>query len=136
MVEMAVVTMFLVILVMGIIDVGRVIFTSISIRDAVQEGASFGAYTPNATATEIEARIRTAVSDPDLSDAPIALFCSQDPRELVDGTRIRIEMTYDVDLITPVVGPMLGGSLTLRPSAEADRFFANCPAGVTDPIAT
>ena len=43
-------------------------------------------------------------------------------------------MTYDVDLITPIVGNMLGGSITLTPSAEADRFYETSPSGVTNPI--
>jgi Flp pilus assembly protein TadG len=134
MVEMAAVTLFLVLLVMGIVDLGRVIFTNISIRDAVQEGASYAAYTEDTTSDDIEDRIRTAVSSPDLTGATIALYCSPDPRNRQDGTRVRVEMTYDVSLITPIVGSMLGGTITLRPNAEVDRFYADCPAGVDDPI--
>jgi Flp pilus assembly protein TadG len=135
-VETAIVSVVLIILVLGIVDMGRVIFTNISIRDAVQEGTSFAAYTENATADEISDRIRSAVSDPDLSTASISLFCSSDPRDLQDATRIRVDMTYDVDLVTPLIGSMFGGSFTLSPSAEADRFFVDCPIGVTDPIPT
>ena len=134
MVEMAAVTIFLILLVLGIVDLGRVIFSSISVRDAVQEGAAYAAYTEDATASEIDARIRAAVSSPDLTTASIDLYCSPDPRDLQDGTRVRIEMSYDVDLITPVIGPMLGGTLTLGPDAEVDRFFDACPTDVTSPI--
>jgi hypothetical protein len=38
-------------------------------------------------------------------------------------------MLYDVDLITPIVGPALGGTITLEPTAEADRFYDTCPTG-------
>lgn len=136
MVEMAAVAIFLAFLVLGIIDLGRTIFTNISVRDAVQEGAAFAAYTEAATGAEIEARIREAVSSPDLSSAPITLYCSTDPRDLQNGTRVRIEMTYEVDLITPIVGSMLGGSITLNPSTEVDRFFEECPNGVSTTIPT
>lgn len=127
MVEMAAVTIFLLLLVLGIVDLGRVIFTSISVRDAVQEGASYAAYTELATEADIESRIRGAVSNPDLSSATITQYCSTQTRDLQDGRRIRIEMSYDVDLVTPIVGTMLGGTVTLTPAAEADRFYDSCP---------
>jgi hypothetical protein len=126
-VEMAIVSMFLLVLLLGIVDVGRAITTNISLRDAVQEGAMYGAFTPALSALDIDARIRASVSEPDLSTATIVVYCGTDPRDLQDGTRLRVEMIYDLDLITPIVGPALGGTITLRPSAEADRFFDTCP---------
>ncbi|HWL49179.1 MAG TPA: hypothetical protein VNT92_04825, partial [Acidimicrobiia bacterium] len=86
--------------------------------------------TPDATAAEVEARVRAAVSSPDLGTAAttIAVYCEPDPRDLLDGSRIRIDVTHDVDMITPIVGPFLGGEISLSQSAEADRFFDNCPA--------
>lgn len=133
MIEMAAVTIFLVLLVLGIADLGRAIFTNIAVRDAVQDGAHFAAFTDDATAAEIDARIRT-VARIDLTGADIRLYCSEHTRALQDGSTIRIELDYDVNLVTPIVGPMLGGSIALQPSAEADRFFATCPSGVVDPL--
>ncbi len=133
-VEMAFVTMFLLVLLLGIVDVGRAIVANISVRDAVQDGASYFAYTENATAADVEARVRAAVSSPDLSTAAtaVAVYCEPDPRDLLDGSRIRIDVTHDVDMITPIVGPFLGGEITLSPSSDADRFFDFCP---TDALA-
>ena len=48
-VEMAIVSMFLLVLLLGIVDIGRAITTNISLRDAVQEGAMYGAFTPGVT---------------------------------------------------------------------------------------
>ena len=129
-VEMAFVTMFLLVLLLGIVDVGRAIVANISVRDAVQDGASYFAYTENASAADVEARVRAAVSSPDLGTAAttVAVSCGPDPRDLLDGSRIRIDVTHDVDMITPIVGPFLGGEITLSPSSEADRFFDFCPA--------
>lgn len=127
--EMALVTMFLLVLLLGIVDVGRAISANISVRDAVQDGASFGAYTKDATADAIKDRVRASVSSPDLSTATIEVYCDLDERDLVDGSRIRVDLSYDVDLITPIMGAALGGSINLSPSAEADRFFEDCPDG-------
>jgi Flp pilus assembly protein TadG len=128
-VEMAIVSMFLLVLVLGIVDLGRAITTNISVRDAVQEGAMYGAFTRDVTTAEIDARVKASVSEPDLTTASITVYCEADPRDLQDGTRVRVEMIYDVDLITPIVGPALGGTITLEPTAEADRFHATCPVG-------
>lgn len=133
-VEMAFVTMFLLVLLLGIVDVGRAIVANISVRDAVQDGASYFAYTPDATAAEVEARVRASVSSPDLSDVAtttVTVSCGLDPRDLLDGSRVRIDLTHDVDMITPIVGDLLGGTITLSPTAEADRFFDSCPLDAT-----
>jgi Flp pilus assembly protein TadG len=126
---MAIVSMFLLVLVLGIVDVGRAITTNISVRDAVQEGAMYGAFTRDVTTAGIDARVKASVSEPDLTTASITVYCEADPRDLQDGTRVRVEMIYDVDLITPIVGPALGGTITLEPTAEADRFYDTCPTG-------
>lgn len=130
------VTMFLLVLLLGIVDVGRAISTNISIRDAVQEGVFYGAYTEGATAADIDARVKASVSEPDLSTATIIVYCEADPRDLLDASRIRVDLTYDVDLITPIMGPALGGTITLHPTAEADRYFEDCPFGATPMPAT
>jgi Flp pilus assembly protein TadG len=130
---MAMVTIFLLILLLGIVDVGRAIVANISVRDAVQDGASYFAYTEGATAADVEARVRASVSAPDLSTAAttIEVFCGPDPRDLLDGSRIRVDLTHDVDMITPIMGDALGGTITLSPSAEADRYFDTCPPDAT-----
>jgi len=134
MVETAAVAVFLIVLVLGIVDLGRVIFTSISVRDAVQEGATFAAYTESADDVGITATIRGAVSSPDLSAATIDLYCSLNARDLQDGSRVRIELEYDVDLVTPLIGAIAGDTITLSPEAEVERFFDACPVGVGTPI--
>ena len=122
--------MFLLVLLLGIVDVGRAIVANISVRDAAQDGASYFAYTRDATAADVDDRVRAAVSSPDLSTGAttVAVYCELDPRDLLSGSRIRIDVTHDVDMITPIVGDFLGGTITLSPIAEADRFFDNCPA--------
>jgi len=133
-VEMAFVTMFLLILLLGIVDVGRAIVANISVRDAAQDGASYFSHMRDATAAEVEARVRASVSSPDLSDVAtttVTVSCGLDPRDLQSGSRVRIDLSHDVDMITPIVGDLLGGTITLSPTAEADRFFDTCPPDAT-----
>ena len=132
-VEMAIVSIFLLVLLLGIVDVGRAIAANISVRDAVQDGASYFAYTADATAADVEARVRASVSAPDLTTGAtdVEVFCGPDPRDLLDGSRIRVALTHDVEMITPLVGDAFGGAITLSPSADADRFFDTCPLDAT-----
>lgn len=58
-VEFSLGMMFLLVLVVGITDVARAMFTYLSMRDAAQEGALFGSVNPQDSAA-IEARVRNS----------------------------------------------------------------------------
>jgi hypothetical protein len=111
-VEMAMLLPLLVILVMGIIDVGRILFTNITIHEAAQEGAYFGAFNagdPN----EVRARVTESVDRPDLTDAnaQVNVFCL--PADDDNPERIQVQVLYDLDLLTPIMGEMIGSPRTL-----------------------
>lgn len=126
-VETALVTIFLLILVTGIIDLGRAIFNDISIQDAAQEGAFYGAFEENVTIEGIEERAAASTSSPVLSSDDVTAVCSPLTKSKVDGGRVEVTVTYQLDLVTPFVGEWLGGSLTLHKTAESERFYP-CPS--------
>lgn len=127
-VEMAFMTIFLVVLVMGIIDIGRAIFTNISIQEAAQEGASFGAFDELATVASIKQRAVNSTSEPTLSLTDVTITCTTVAKSKKQGTRIEVTVQHQVDLITPVIGQWLGGSINLSKVAGAERFYSSCPA--------
>lgn len=127
-VEMALVTVFLVILVMGVIDVGRAIFTNIAIQEAAQEGAYYSAFDPDATEADIVQRAVASTSDPAIDPTRVDVECSPATKSKKNGTRVVVTVEHDLDLITPLVGQWMGGSRTLAKTAEAERFFELCPA--------
>lgn len=118
---------FLLILITGIIDLGRGIFTNISIQEAAQEGAFYASFDPDADVAAIEARAIASTSSPALTPGEITVNCVGDVRSLRNGARVTVTVTHDLALITPFVGQWMGGSLTLSKTAEADRFFDSCP---------
>ena len=59
--EMALMMSFLLILLVGIVDLGRGFFVYLALRDAAQEGALFGSTDPTNN-TDIEARVRNSSS--------------------------------------------------------------------------
>lgn len=127
-VEMAIMAMFLMILVMGIIDVGRAIFTNISIQEAAQEGAYYSAFEETVTVAEIKQRAVDSTSSPALATSDVTVACVTQSKSKKNGTRIQVTVSHDLNLLTPIISQWWGGSLTLSKKAEVERFFSTCPA--------
>jgi hypothetical protein len=77
MVELAVSLVVLLILLAGIVDLGRLAFHYIAMRDAAQEGASYGIINPTDCA-QIESRIRAGLVD------EAVLLPNGNPRFIID----------------------------------------------------
>lgn len=135
-VEFAMFAMFLILLVSGIVDLGRGLYTAIALDDAVQEGAIYAAFTDEVagapvTGADIEARVIASTSSPALTADDITVTCVDQARSKQSGSRVTVEVSHTVDLITPFISDWFGGTLTLEREAVVDRFFAACPDGTT-----
>jgi Flp pilus assembly protein TadG len=127
-VEMAFMTMFLIILVTGIIDLGRALYTNISVQEAAQEGAFYGGFEEVVTKSDIVDRTVGSTGSITLDPTDVIVTCSAITRGKRNAARVQVDVSYDLNLITPVVGQWLGGTLTLNKTAEAERFYTDCPA--------
>ena len=133
-VELALFAMFLILIISGIVDLGRGLFTAIALNDAVQEGVMFAAFTedvagnPVSTA-DIVLRVTSATDSPTLDAADVTVTCVEDPRARQPSSRVTVEIAHTIDLITPFISDWFGGAHTLVRSATAERFFATCPTG-------
>ena len=138
-VEMAFVTIFLALLVTGIIDVGRAIFVSVALADAAQEGVTFLAFTDEiggseVTEAQVIERVTSSISAPDLDPATdVRVWCIPVPRADVDGATVEVLVRHDLELITPIVGQMLGGSITLQRRAVGERLIGPPPSWCEPP---
>lgn len=135
-VEFAIVAMFLVLLVSGIVDLGRGLYTAIALDEAVQEGAMFAAFTEDVagspvTGDDIKARVIASTSSPQLTVANVTVTCVDQVRSKQSGSRVTVQVSHTVDLITPFISDWFGGTLTLEREAVVDRFFEVCPGGTT-----
>ena len=117
--ELALTATFLLILVAGIVDIGHAIFVYITLRDAAQEGASYGAYAfqDNATGvcTKIEQRVRTHATQPvDMTDTThvkvnILVNGASCATTACAGQIINVEVKYEKLPITmPFIGTIIG----------------------------
>lgn len=116
-VEMAFMTMLLVLLVCGVVDLGRAIYSYIGIQDAAQEGARYAAYNPG-DAGVIKARAADSTDYPVLDPVnDIQVACGPPGAA---GDTIVVTVSAELDYITPVIGGLLGGTIDLSHSYTVD----------------
>jgi hypothetical protein len=134
-VEFSIGAIVILMLLVGVADLGRAFFTFLTIRDAAQEGAVYGAVCPW-DVTKIINRVRsTSVRPVNLGDtAHVQIECHYEYRNPVTGVEetalcgttqaniypkagqaIKVRITFDnFTVTTPLAGSLLGQTLTLR----------------------
>lgn len=111
-VEFAIVAPLLVILVFGVVDLGRALYTHVTIQEAAQEGALYGSFAPGNHADTVE-RVRTSMQNPAIAFGDVAVTCiAPDPLDPDDTRKIAVRVTHTLDFITPM-SSWFGGSVTL-----------------------
>jgi Flp pilus assembly protein TadG len=121
-VEFALVVPILLLLMMGVVDIGRLLFTYIALEDAVQEGSIYAAHEP-APISEIEQRVLTSSNHPEVTGATVSVSCTL---ATTPGT-ITVTASYPVPMITPVVSGILGGSVAMTATFMGTNFIGSCP---------
>ncbi len=129
-VELAVILVILLLLVAGIVDLGRAFFAYIALRDAAQEGAVYGSICPTDTPAIIN-RVRSSSSTPiDLTDgAHVQVQCffvvggsdiACGGSSPTAGNGVKVRVTYNNFPVTmPFMGTILGTqTLTLHAEVQ------------------
>lgn len=120
------VAIFLILLAGATAQLGLMYLVHLALRDASQEGASYASVDPTNTA-QIELRVRQALSgtiDPasvsvTVSETNPGMFCASIDPVSLHSNGIRVEASYDLPIIVPFLGALVGGdTLTLRGFAD------------------
>ena len=105
--ELALSMTFILILLAGVVDLGRAFFTYVTLRDATQEGAAFGAYEPEDESAIIQRAMQTSNSPVNLSagavqfDVDVSAACA--------GGEVTVTATYsDFPVTMPFLGALIG----------------------------
>ena len=130
-VEFAFSMTFLLILLVGIVDLGRAFFTYMALRDAAQEGALYGSTTPTST-SDIEARVWNSSSllqtlaDDDSANTNVAVTIIG---SACTGNGIQVTVSYDNFPITmPFVGTIIGRQIVPISASITDTILSPaCP---------
>lgn len=130
-IELGLTLTFVLILLSGVVDIGRAFFNYMALRDAAQEGALYGSINPT-DSNGIQERVRNSSSllqglfgDP-AADTSIDINVD-DPA--CTGNGIQVQVAYDnFPLTTPFLGSFLGQQ-TVAISASAVDTILNptCP---------
>jgi Flp pilus assembly protein TadG len=119
--EVALVLPILLVLLMGTIDVARLLFASVAVEEATQEGALFAAFSPTSF-IPIRDRINTSSDTDEVVDATVSVSCSLSPAP--GSVTVTTQVNYP--LITPIVSAMLGGTVQLSATVVAPNLAGAC----------
>lgn len=117
MIEFALVLPVLLMLLLGVIDFGRLAFTQINLNEAVQEGSIYASTHPADTSGSI-LRVVGSVDSPAIASDSVKIECS--------GDVITVSVAHTVTTITPLLLP---DKVTLTANVLTERFSdTTCPS--------
>lgn len=114
--ELAFIAPVLFILALGIVDMGRALALGVTVSEAAQEGLTYAAYEPSET-DAIVSRVIFSTTDPDLQSENVTITCPVAPND-----HIAVTVDYDLELMTPLIGEMFGGTVTLSKTVIGEIF--------------
>lgn len=127
-VEFAITLVILLILIVGIAEVGRMLFTFMALRDAAQEGAAYGSVNPSG---DIENRVyESSTFLEDLHDqGEIAVNVTYSDTPPCAGDEITVKVTYGNFVITvPFLGAIIGSQTVPISAGISDTILTPpCP---------
>ena len=106
-VEAALVSTVLFLLLFGIIEFGIVVLSYNSVSSAAREGARYGAVDPAPAEIEAAARAMTGGLDPTRLEVDVTLSGGETPR-------VTVQVRYRVDLITGLIIAAVGGDPSIN----------------------
>jgi len=139
MTEFALSLVIMLTLLAGVVDLGRMFFAYIIIRDAAQEGAVYGSIAPKddltVLANEVEQHVRAAFTDPsDSSNVPVDLTKLNVQTDILGatcatpGSGIRVRVEYSVPVTMPFLGTIIGSQdMPMSATVENAILSPVCP---------
>lgn len=112
--EVALMLPVLLLITMGIVDLGRIMYFQLGVQEAAQEGMVYASIEPDDPAG-IVARTMDAMSVPELVPGSVVVTCPA-------STQVVVTVTHQIDLITPIISQMVGGTFTSMSQATTQVF--------------
>ncbi len=106
--EFAIILPILLIILAGVLDLGRLYFAYVAVTDAASEGVAYAASHP-LDATRILARARDA-SNITTDNSQVAYFCATCPG-VATGDTVSVTVTYSFTVATPIVNALVPGGV-------------------------
>lgn len=143
-VEFALAVTVLLLLLSGVLDLGRMYMAWVAIQDAAGEGALYAAMNPRCIsaangsqcASPNNAYDRTFIAIRQTPGTPLdpyqvtIVITPNDPAQICFGTPITVSTTYSFTMLTPIMRGMFGSGVALRAYAvqrALNHGSGNCP---------
>ncbi|MGH2581346.1 MAG: TadE/TadG family type IV pilus assembly protein [Anaerolineales bacterium] len=131
-VELAVSFLVLVLILAVAVDLGRVFFSFIALREAAEEGALFASLEPDDSPgglAAIEDRVRDNSDTPvDLTDTSAVVVDIDFLGDLCAGNQVAVTVTYTFNLTMPLLGAIIGTqTFPLAADATSTILAPACP---------
>ena len=125
--EMTLALVILLMLLGGIVDLGRAFFTYMALRDAVQEGALYGSINPTLTTDIKNHVVNSSEMIPDLitnSDVTVEII-----DQACTGNAIRVSVLYpNFQIAMPLIGTAIGRQTVSISASVTDTILSPaCP---------
>jgi Flp pilus assembly protein TadG len=140
MIELALTITILMVLLAGTIDLGHAFFVWLAMRDAAQEGATYGSYDPAITEGNIEAYIialakTDAITDPAANVVAEVDFYGDrclgyhaDPNSLNKPNTIEVTVDYtNFPISMPFLGAIIGDTISIHATINDSIIAPMCP---------
>lgn len=129
--ELAISFTFLMLLLAGAVDLGRIFFTMIQLQDAAQEGAIYGSTDPT-NSSEIEARVRNTSNNPiDLTDTGqvnVTIDTVPSGSSLCAGNGIKVDVAFTYTFSMPFISMAIpSNTIPLTGTATSTILTPPCP---------
>lgn len=116
-VELALVLFFILLLLAGVVDLGRMMYEYLTMRDAAQEGAGYGSIFPNYCA-EIENRVMQNLPDDNydvsvLVGPSLSLCKDATPAIACENNEIRVKIHHDFSVTMPFLTMFTGPTVPM-----------------------
>lgn len=116
-VEFALVLPLLILLLGGVLELGRLFFAYVAVTDAAAEGATYASIRPNSSIQEITTRAQEAAQGLGMVQLDPSMIQVERP-SLAAGAPITVTITYPFTLVTPLLSDVIPGrTITLRATA-------------------
>ncbi len=137
-VELALVLVFILILLVGLVDLGRVLFYYQSMRDAVQEAAAYASAFPLDDAYQANCQAianRVVANVPDIGGVLVRYntdTCVANSAKVITeacvGSTVSVTATKNgYPLIMPLIGELIGRAINLSATTTATIMTPMCP---------
>ena len=115
--EVALMMPFLLMVTMGIVDLGRIMYFQLGVQEAVQEGVAYASIEPDDPAGIITRTVE-ANSAPELATTDVSVTCPT-------STSVTVSASHAVGMLTPFVNQIVGGGFTVTSSGTTTVFSLN-----------